>query len=182
MLRRMPVKVRTRGALGSRPSSATLARRARRMLAALRLERAELSLMLCDDRTMRVLNRRHRGLDRSTDVLAFAIEEGPAMPSPGTRLLGDVVISLPTALRQAREQGRSALAEATMLLAHGLLHLLGFDHRTAPEERRMRARTDALVAAAAGYRRSRPARRIVDRAGKSARRSARLSTAAPSRP
>lgn len=117
------------------------------MLAALRLERAELSLVLCDDRTMRVLNRQHRGLDRPTDVLAFAQDEGPVMPSHGLRVLGDVVISLPTARRQAREHGRTALAEATMLLAHGLLHLLGFDHRTAPEERRMRARTDALVAA-----------------------------------
>jgi probable rRNA maturation factor len=117
------------------------------MLAALRLERAELSLVLCDDRTMRALNRRHRGLDRSTDVLAFAQDEGPAMPAHGTRVLGDVVISLPTARRQAREQGRTALAEATMLLAHGLLHLLGFDHRTATEERRMKARTDALIAA-----------------------------------
>lgn len=145
----MPVKVRTRGVRGPRPSPATLARRARRMLAALGLERAELSLVLCDDRTMRELNRRHRGLDRSTDVLAFALAEGPAMPTPGLQLLGDVVISLPTAVRQAREQGRTALSEATMLLAHGLLHLLGFDHRTASEERRMRARTDALIAASA---------------------------------
>jgi len=147
MLRAMPVDVRMRGLRAARPSPLTLARRARRMLAALRLERAELSLVLCDDRTMRALNLRHRGLDRPTDVLAFAQNEGPAMPSSGTRLLGDVVISLPTARRQAREQGRTALAEATMLLAHGLLHLLGFDHRTATEERRMRARTDALIAA-----------------------------------
>jgi len=147
MLRAMPVDLQLRGVRAARPSPVALARRARRMLAALRLERAELSLVLCDDRTMQALNRRHRGLDRPTDVLAFAQDEGPAMPSPGNRLLGDVVISLPTARRQAREQGRTALAEATMLLAHGLLHLLGFDHRTATEERRMRARTDALVAA-----------------------------------
>jgi probable rRNA maturation factor len=181
MLRRMPVKVRTRGAISAQPSPATLARRARCMLAALKLERAELSLVLCDDRTMRALNRRHRGLDRPTDVLAFALGEGPAMPSPGARLLGDVVISLSTARRQAREQGRTPLAEATMLLAHGLLHLLGFDHRTASEERRMRARTDALVAASSGrgrsgYSRIRSGRRIVDRAAESGLGAARLST------
>src|SRR5262245_21523450 len=78
----MPVKVRVRALSAPRPAPATLARRARRMLVALGLERAELSLVLCDDRTMRSLNRRHRGLDRSTDVLAFALAEGVPMPSP----------------------------------------------------------------------------------------------------
>lgn len=148
--RAMPVKVRVHALRAPRPAPATLARRARRMLVALRLERAELSLVLCDDRTMRVLNRRHRGLDRTTDVLAFALGEGPPMASASRapRLLGDVVISLPTAARQAHTAGHSALAEATMLLAHGLLHLLGFDHATRAEERRMKARTDALIAAA----------------------------------
>jgi probable rRNA maturation factor len=145
----MPVRVQTQGAQRGGPSAATLARRARRMLAALRLDNAELSLVLCDDRAMHALNREHRGIDRPTDVLAFAQAEGRAMPAASkTRLLGDVVISLPTARRQARAAGHSALAEATMLLAHGLLHLLGFDHQTVREERRMRARTDALIAAA----------------------------------
>lgn len=124
--------------------------RAARMLQALGLANAELSILLCDDRVMRALNRTHRGRDRSTDVLAFAMAEGMPVPRAVHAVLGDIVISRPTAARQARTAGRDPLAEATMLLAHGLLHLLGFDHRTRAEERRMRALTDLLVAAATG--------------------------------
>jgi probable rRNA maturation factor len=65
-----------------------------------------------------------------------------------TRVLGDIVISIDTARAQARMAGRTLEAEATMLLAHGLLHLLGLDHRNTQELRRMQARTDLLVAAA----------------------------------
>lgn len=120
------------------------------MLQALSLLEAELSVVLCDDAFMRSLNRRYRGRDRTTDVLAFAMSEGARMPTVAGSPLGDVVISLPTAARQARSAGRGTIEEITMLLAHGLLHLLGFDHRTAAEERRMRARTDALIGAARG--------------------------------
>ncbi len=63
-------------------------------------------------------------------------------------MLGDVVISLDTAARQAEELGRSLWDEVTWLLAHGLLHLVGYDHRTVAEERRMNARADMLIAAA----------------------------------
>ena len=117
------------------------------MLHALRLPAAELSVVLCDDPTIHALNRDHRKKDKPTDVLAFAQREGK--PVKGTRdLLGDVVISLDTAQRQADEHDRSLWDEVTMLLAHGLLHLVGFDHRTRAEERIMNARTDVLVAAA----------------------------------
>jgi probable rRNA maturation factor len=118
------------------------------MLQALSLARAELSIVLCDDAVMRELNRRYRRRDRTTDVLAFALREGPRLPAAVAIPLGDVVISVPTAARQARAARKKPLDEITMLLAHGLLHLLGFDHRTVAEERRMRARTDALVGAA----------------------------------
>ena len=121
--------------------------RARRMLAALELEDAELSIVLCDDATIHALNRDHRKKDRPTDVLAFAMREGPYAELAG-HMLGDVVISLDTAARQAREKKVRFDREVTMLLAHGLLHLLGHDHRTRTEERRMTARTDALIAAA----------------------------------
>jgi probable rRNA maturation factor len=117
------------------------------MLEALDMPRAELSLMLCDDPTIHVLNRQHRRKNKPTDVLAFALREGTAL-SGGDELLGDVVISLDTARRQAEERGHSLWAEVTMLLAHGLLHLLGYDHNTDAEERRMNARTDMLVSAA----------------------------------
>jgi probable rRNA maturation factor len=125
--------------------AAEVRRRAERMLEALKLADAELSLLLCDDATIHALNRDYRGKDRPTDVLAFAMREGEGGAlHPG--LLGDVVISVETARRQAKEHGRTIVAEVTFLLAHGLLHLLGFDHQTPEEERRMNARTDALLA------------------------------------
>ena len=117
---------------------------AQRMLEAMRIGEAELSLLLCDDPTMATLNRDYRGKEGPTDVLAFALLEGTPMAARGPLLLGDVVISLPTAKRQAEERGRSMHDEVMELLAHGLLHLLGFDHVDLPQERRMRARTDLL--------------------------------------
>ncbi len=119
------------------------------MLAAMGLARAELSVLLCDDATIHALNRDFRGRDRPTDVLAFAMGEGEG-GGLNPHVLGDVVISVDTARRQARAAGRPLLDEVTMLLAHGVLHLLGFDHRDRLEERRMTARTDVLRAAAIG--------------------------------
>ncbi|MBW2465562.1 MAG: rRNA maturation RNase YbeY [Deltaproteobacteria bacterium] len=120
------------------------------MLRALGLEHAELSLLLCDDATIHALNRDYRDIDRPTDVLAFPQEEeGTEEHGAGhPRMLGDVVISLETARKQALGAGRTIASEVTMLLAHGLLHLLGYDHRTQVEDRQMKARTDALCAAA----------------------------------
>jgi probable rRNA maturation factor len=148
MLRAMAVLVRYRGSKRARVRTHTVRRLAERMLAALALEHAELSILLCDDLIMRGLNRDYRKRDRATDVLAFAMREGEPIAGSGAGVLGDIVISLPTAARQARANGCELRTEITSLLAHGLLHLLGFDHQTAPTERRMRARTDALVAAA----------------------------------
>ncbi len=122
------------------------------MLEALGMPDAELSILLCDDATIHDLNRRHRRKNKPTDVLAFALREGK--PVPGSKALGDVVISLDTAQRQAEELNRTLWEEVTFLLAHGLLHLLGFDHQTDAEERRMNARADMLMAAA-GQARSR---------------------------
>ena len=124
--------------------AARLARSARRLLRALRLERAELSVLLVSDREMRRLNHHWRGRDRPTDVLAFAQSEGPAAAPDG--LLGDVVISVDAARRQAAERGETLGREADRLLIHGLLHLLGYDHeRSAAEARRMQRRERALA-------------------------------------
>jgi probable rRNA maturation factor len=117
------------------------------MLRALGLASAELSLLVCDDAKMRVLNRDHRKLDKPTDVLAFAMGEGLALASPRV-VLGDIAIALPTSERQAREHGWPVHVELCLLLAHGLLHLLGFDHRDRTEERRMMARAHLLMMAA----------------------------------
>jgi probable rRNA maturation factor len=146
----MPALVRYEGPGRSPIATASVRARANRMLAALALPDAELSVLLCGDATIQQLNRDYRARDQPTDVLAFAMDEGEPVRSAESagRVLGDVVISLDTAARQAEAGGREPLAEITILLAHGLLHLLGFDHATAAEDRRMRAKTDLLVSAA----------------------------------
>jgi len=90
----------------------------------------EISLCFTDDAEIQQLNARYRDQDRPTDVLAFAAEETP-MPGAGvlpTRILGDIIISVPTAERQARQAGHPLTSELAWLAAHGLLHLLGWDH------------------------------------------------------
>lgn len=115
------------------------------MLADLGLLEAELSVLLTDDVLIRRLNAEHRQKDRATDVLAFELDEPDR---DGPRLLGDVVISLDTAARQARSRKRPLLAEVRFLLAHGLLHLCGYDHGTPAEKREMDQWTRRLVRAA----------------------------------
>ncbi len=143
----MPTLVRR----SARGSPALDSRRVRglgdRMLAALDMPDAELSVLLTDDRRIQQLNAQHRHKDRPTDVLAFALEEPEAGPA---RLLGDVVISLDTAARQAKGRKRPLLAEVRFLLAHGLLHLCGYDHATAAGKREMDRLTRYLVRASGG--------------------------------
>ena len=143
----MAVLVTSTGVVRRPFANHVLRTRAERMLAAMRMEEAELSILLCDDATIQELNREYRGKDRPTDVLAFAMREGEGgdvQPS----VLGDVVISVDTTRRQASERGLAIVEEATFLLAHGLLHLLGYDHRDEDERRVMMALTDGLRAAA----------------------------------
>lgn len=111
---------------------------------------SELSVELIGDLRMRRLNRVYRGKDRTTDVLAFPMREplsfrtSPRAPD----MLGDVVISVPTALRQAREAGRTPEEELAALLVHGILHLCGYDHeRNDQEAARMRQREQAILRA-----------------------------------
>jgi probable rRNA maturation factor len=121
----------------------------RMMMAAGLPERAELSVTFGDDRLLHDLNREHRGIDRPTDVLSFPLlepdDEPPPEPLPYA--LGDVIVSIETAERQARAYGHSTEREIGFLLAHGLLHLLGYDHETADEEREMRMRQRELLEA-----------------------------------
>jgi probable rRNA maturation factor len=84
---------------------------------------AEISVLFCGDARMRALNRRYRDKDRSTDVLAFP--SGEAGP-----FLGDLVVSVPYASRQARRRSEPLPREIDRLLVHGFLHLLGYDHET----------------------------------------------------
>jgi probable rRNA maturation factor len=142
------VQLRIEGApSGAKVYGPLVKRYALRMLRALKLEAAELSVLVCDDRVMRRLNKSYRGIDRPTDVLAFALREG--MPMAGAiDALGDIVIAWPTARRQARSHGVTSEREVCLLVAHGLLHLLGFDHATRVTERRMMARAHMLMATA----------------------------------
>lgn len=121
---------------------------AERVLSAVGESRSELSLELTGDGRMQRLNREYRKKNRPTDVLAFPIREAvmPQKLYPVTHMLGDVVISLPTVVRQAKEAGRSIDDELAMLLVHGVLHLCGYDHERNPQEAaRMAHRERALL-------------------------------------
>ena len=96
---------------------------------------SSLSLTLVDDAAIRRLNREHRGKDKATDVLSFSLVENGS-PS-AERLLGDVVISVETARKQAAEYDASLQAELYRLLIHGILHVMGHDHEGADERRTM---------------------------------------------
>ena len=91
---------------------------------------SELTVMLTDDKRMQELNLRYRDRDTTTDVLAFAAQEAeiPRHSEETPLVLGDIVISVPTAQRQADEQQHSLSEELAWLASHGLLHLLGWDH------------------------------------------------------
>lgn len=188
IVQRRPSVARVSGA----PANATLKRRVGKMLEALQMPKAEVSILLTDDREIRILNRDYRGTDRPTDVLSFSMLEGEGARFAGDAL-GDVVLSIPTAARQARAAKRPLLDEATMLLAHGLLHLLGWDHATPSDDARMRAKTDELCVAAGGAPlfslggvdaegRSRPVRKAGKKAAGASKRSARPTPTATKRP
>lgn len=107
-------------------------------------------LTLTGDEHLREYNRRYRGLDEPTDVLAFAAQEKPLdqrfQPPPGTeKWLGDIIISLPRARRQAKAARHSVDDEVRLLAVHGFLHLLGYDHAEPDEERRMTALTNRIL-------------------------------------
>jgi probable rRNA maturation factor len=110
------------------------------LLAELAPGHTSFGVRLVGDRAMRALNRSYRGHDRPTDVLSF-----PGGPGPEGPHLGDVVIAIPTARRQARAAGRPLSRELRTLLLHGVLHCLGYDHETdrgemSRLERRLRRR------------------------------------------
>jgi rRNA maturation RNase YbeY len=104
---------------------------------------AQLSLSLVGKTRMRSLNRKYRGRDYPTDVLAFPME---SMEKQTEVFLGDVVICLPVAIGQASRFGNSADQEIFRLLIHGTLHLLGYDHEQSPREaKRMQRKERAIV-------------------------------------
>jgi probable rRNA maturation factor len=111
----------------------------------LRLRGSQVSVLLVGERAMRSLNQRWRGKDRPTDVLSFSQREGQG-GGLHPEILGDVVVCVPVARRQAREAGHCLAAELDRLVAHGLLHLAGYEHEEDPAgARAMRRREDAII-------------------------------------
>jgi probable rRNA maturation factor len=96
---------------------------------------ADLSIVLGDNERIRELNREFLGRDAPTDVLSFPADE--VDPDTNRRYLGDVILSFPIAKKQAKERGHSVEAELQLLVIHGVLHLLGYDHETTEEKNRM---------------------------------------------
>jgi len=111
----------------------------------------EVSLVFTDSETVQKLNRDYRGVDEPTDVLAFYMlpqkeaDSSFALPPDGVTRLGEVIISYPQAAEQAKEQGHSLEKELALLIIHGILHLLGYDHEKPEDESRMRAREKELL-------------------------------------
>jgi probable rRNA maturation factor len=119
------VKKRVRGV-----ESKLLSKIAHRALEVLGLSKVELSIVLVSDAQIKRLNKLYRNKDKPTDVLSFPIGE----KVNGWLILGDIVISVDTAKRQAQELGYSLEEELKRLLVHGLVHLLGYDHELGEEE------------------------------------------------
>lgn len=105
----------------------------------------EVSILLTDDESITMLNGEYRGLREPTDVLSFSQHEGDDEFAPEENLLGDIVISVQTAKRQADERGADLDSEIDMLLVHGLLHLLGYDHVEPDDADKMFARQAELL-------------------------------------
>jgi probable rRNA maturation factor len=111
----------------------------------------EVSLVFTDSEKVRQLNRDYRGVDEPTDVLAFYMlpqkgaDSSFALPPDGVTRLGEVIISYPQAVAQAKEQGHSTERELALLVIHGVLHLLGYDHEEPEEESKMRERERELL-------------------------------------
>jgi probable rRNA maturation factor len=117
------------------------------LMAAVGEEGSSVSLTLVRDRAIRAMNRDHRDKDAPTDVLSFPLLDDASEPSPeGTeRLLGDIVVSVETAARQAADYDATIATEVDRLLIHSILHLLGHDHMEPDERARMEAEERRLA-------------------------------------
>ena len=116
---------------GKKVPTRELRKMAEGILAFLKQDRAELSLVLVDNRKIQELNARYRNRNEPTDVLSFP--SGESLPA-GVQILGDVVISVEKAEEQARKRRKTVEREIESLLIHGILHLLGYDHERSEKE------------------------------------------------
>ena len=109
--------------------------------------RAEISLVFVDDQGIQELNKNYRDKDQPTDVLSFPLWDEEDFEHSNEILLGDIIISLETAKRQAEEYGHTLEREIAYLMVHGLLHLLGYDHMSEEEKQVMRQREEEILQA-----------------------------------
>lgn len=109
------------------------------------LDKCEVSVLLTDDSRIKELNCEYRGIDLPTDVLAFAMHDDQDSKILNPNILGDIVISLETAVRQAETAHHSIEREVVVLTIHGILHLIGYDHKTHEEANRMFEKQDYLL-------------------------------------
>lgn len=106
----------------------------------------ELSVIFVDDEKIHEINRDYRQIDRSTDVISFALEDNEQYYMEGMpRALGDIFISVDHACKQASDYGHSFYREMCFLFTHGLLHLLGYDHMVEEDEKEMFALQDNIL-------------------------------------
>lgn len=109
-------------------------------------EGSEISILLCDNEHIHGLNKEYRNIDRPTDVLSFALNEGDEeMGEEEQLLLGDIVISLERTAEQAEEYGHSFTRELAYLTTHGMLHILGYDHMTEEDKKEMRHEEEIIL-------------------------------------
>jgi len=114
------------------------------------VEDAEVGVTLTDDAHIRDINRAWRGKDEATDVISFALNEGEEpiiVGGPPVNALGDLVVSLERAAEQAEEYGHSLKREIAFLTAHGMLHLLGYDHIEEKDREKMRREEERILSA-----------------------------------
>lgn len=106
----------------------------------------ELSVLLCDNEYIHGLNKTYRGIDRPTDVLSFALNEGEEEDGEEeSHLLGDLIISLERTAEQAKEYGHPFERELAYLTVHGCLHILGYDHMTDEDKKEMRQEEEFVL-------------------------------------
>ena len=110
-------------------------------------EKTEVSILFSDDKFIRSLNNKYRGIDKSTDVLSFSLWEGSVKTpeAESDKLLGDIIISVETAQRQADNLNHSREKELTVLLIHGLLHLTGYAHEEDKDYKIMREKESEML-------------------------------------